>query len=323
MLVYVHVDEIVYMPFIYYRRILEHMENNTAKHFVLQLGSIISLYLSVSFILVLLFAIINLLYPDATEGYYVLESASQNVRLGIAMLIVFFPVFLYLTRTVNTLRRKESQSTYLGLTKWLMYFSLLIGGGVLLGDVVALILGFLNGELTTRFLFKAAALFIIVGAAFYYYLQDARGYWLTKEKSSVVYAGGMTAIVVGSIILGFFHIETPTEVREMKLDETQIQDFRDIQWKIEEVLNTSSSSLPTSLTELYGAFDAPKAPEDRDAYVYEVTDTGFKLCGQFSRDSQELSDPYSKPYIDPTMHIKNAENWSYKEGFYCFERIIK
>ncbi len=301
---------------------IRYMENNTAKHFVLQLGSIISLYLSISFLLVLLFAIINLLYPDATESYYMLESGSQSVRLGIAMLIVFFPVFLYLTRTVNNMRRQESQSTYVGLTKWLMYLSLLIGGGVLLGDLVALILGFLNGELTTRFLLKAAALFIIVGAAFYYYLQDARGYWLTKEKDSVLYAGIMSIIVVASIILGFFYIETPTQVREMKLDETQIQNFRDIQWKIEEALNTSSSSLPLSLEELYGAFEAPQAPEDRDAYVYEVTSTGFKLCARFSRDSQELTDPYSKPYIDPTMHIKNAENWSYKEGFYCFDRVV-
>ncbi|MEN9922388.1 MAG: hypothetical protein RL097_665, partial [Candidatus Parcubacteria bacterium] len=39
------------------------MENHTAKHFVLQLGSLASLYLSLSFLLVLLFGVINLIFP--------------------------------------------------------------------------------------------------------------------------------------------------------------------------------------------------------------------------------------------------------------------
>ena len=49
-------------------------ENQTAKHFVLQLGSLITLYLSIGFLLVLLFSIINLIYPDAAEGYWRLET---------------------------------------------------------------------------------------------------------------------------------------------------------------------------------------------------------------------------------------------------------
>jgi hypothetical protein len=40
----------------------------------------------------------------------------------------------------------------------LVYLSLLVGGGVLLGDLVAVILAFLNGEITTRFILKAGVL---------------------------------------------------------------------------------------------------------------------------------------------------------------------
>jgi hypothetical protein len=303
------------------------MENHTAKHFVLQLGSLITLYLSVSFLLVLLFAVINLIFPDATEYYYDIESSSYSVKLGIAMLVVFFPTYLLLTRKVNVFRRVEMDGAYPGLTKWLMYLSLLVGGGVLLGDLVAVILAFLNGELTTRFVLKAAVLLIIVGSAFYYYLQDARGYWLTKEKYSFMFAGAMSLIVVASLITGFFYTETPTEVREMRLDDTQISDLQQIQWKILETLSINingTSSLLTTLEELYGETPVPvTAPEDRPAYSYEVTATGFKLCATFSRDSAETSQEFiGKPIYDQNMLIKNGENWSYKQGRYCFDRVV-
>ena len=43
------------------------MENHTAKHFVLQLGSLVSLYLSLSFLIVLIFGVINKMFPDAAD----------------------------------------------------------------------------------------------------------------------------------------------------------------------------------------------------------------------------------------------------------------
>ncbi len=298
------------------------MENNTAKHFVLQLGSIITLYLSVSFLLVLLFSIINLSIPDATEGYWAIESNSSSVRLGIAMLIVFFPTYILLTRRVNVMRRKETNATYLGLTKWLMYLSLLIGGGVILGDLVAIILAFLEGDLTTRFILKALVLLAVVGAAFYYYLQDARGFWLTRESASKMFGAGMSLVVVASLLTGFFYTETPTQVREMKLDETQIQDLQSIQWRIDEALRISSTT-PATLEAVYGEFPVPQAPEDRPAYSYEVTAEGFNLCATFSRDSAEDSEMMFRPTFDEGMPIKNADNWQYKEGRYCFERVVR
>ena len=297
------------------------MENNTAKHFVLQLGSIITLYLSVTFLLILLFSVINLVVPDATEGYWAIESNSSSVRLGIAFLIVFFPTYLVLTRKVNVMRRKETNASYLGITKWLMYLSLLVGGGVLLGDMVAIILAFLEGDLTTRFILKALVLLAVVGAAFFYYLQDALGYWLTREKKSMLFAQGMTLVVLASLIIGFSYTETPSEVREMRLDETQITDLQQIQWKVEEALVMSSSSIPASLEVVYGEFPIPTAPEDREAYSYEATATGFNLCATFSRDSNTENEMWG-PSFDKTAPIKNANNWQYKAGRYCFERVV-
>lgn len=297
------------------------MENQTPKHFVLQLGSLISLYISLGFLLALLFGIINLKFPDATEGYWAIESASSAVRLGIAMVIVFFPTYLILTRLVNKLRRQEKNSTYLTLTKWLVYLSLLIGGGVLLGDLVAVIMTFLEGDVTQRFIFKAVAVLVVVGMAFHYYILDARGYWLKNESKSVMYGYGVLLVAFVIVAFGFSFIETPTQVREMKLDETQISDLQSIQWKVEEAL-TLSSTTPASLDELYGEFPAPTAPEGRPTYTYAPTDKGFKLCATFSRDSINPNQTFAPSYA-PDMNIKNPDNWQYKSGEYCFERTLK
>lgn len=304
------------------------MENQTAKHFVLQLGSLITLYLSVSFLLVLVFSIINLLYPDAAQGYYEIESSSYSARLGMAMLVVFFPTYTYLTRTVNELRRKESETAYHGITKWLIYLSLLIGGGVLLGDFVAVILTYLNGELTTRFILKAAFLLIVVGVAFYYYIQDARGYWVKKEQSSIIFGGAMAVTVIASIIVGFLNIESPAVVREMKLDSTQVNDLQEMQWRVQDFITISSSTLPKTISEVYGEFEAPRAPEGREAYTYEVTETGFKLCATFAHETIDQHNNFpmasiDKEFGDNTITIRNPDNWSHKEGRYCFDRIVK
>lgn len=303
----------------------KYMENNTAKHFVLQLGSLITLYLSIAFLLVLLFNIINLLYPDAMEAYYQIESSREGVRWGIAMLLVFFPTYLILTRKVNQVRRQDIGSTYSGFTKWLVYLSLLVGGGVLLGDLVAVILAFLNGEITTRFILKAGVLLVVVGAAFYYYLQDARGYWTAREKMSIYYAGAMSAVVFLSLALGFTHIETPAQVREMKLDETQVMDLQNMQYRIEDYARVNNT-LPAAVEELYVGVEAPVAPEDREAYSYKTTEKGFELCATFAYPSQN-PDIYSYPAdvsseLTKTMAIKGGNNWDHKDGRYCFERVV-
>lgn len=314
------------------------MENHTAKHFVLQLGSLVSLYLSVSFLLVLLFGLINIVFPDVTEGVWGVESASSSVRIGIAMTMVFFPTYLMLTRIVNKSRRKDNKANYIGLTKWLVYLSLLVGGGVLLGDLVAVIMTFLNGDITQRFILKAVAVLVIVGAAFYYYLLDDRGYWLKNEKQSIRFGIGATVVVLVSLVYGFANIATPTEVRERKLDNTQISDLQDIQWHVQDYLNINGE-LPKTVAELYKGLPVPEAPEGRSAYRYEVTDAGFNLCATFS--AQSLPGEYAyvtKPVmvdrvpteittdgkvVNQSPVIINPDNWEHNTGEVCFERVVR
>jgi hypothetical protein len=300
------------------------MENHTAKHFVLQLGSLISLYLSLSFFLVLTFGLINILYPAAGDNIWDVEQANGMVRIGFAMTVVFFPTYLVLTRLVNKTRRTDKQGSYLGLTKWLIYLSLLVGGLVLLGDLVAVIIAFLEGDLTQRFLLKAVAVLVTVGAAFYYYILDARGYWVTHEKRSLQYGAIGAVVIVTIMISALINIDSPAQYREYRLDDKQVSDLQTIQWQVQDYL-ALNGALPESL-EVLESKAVPEAPEGRAAYEYRLTEQGFELCATFAAASQDEYDYYySRPVSVPIGEsvVMNPDNWWHDAGEYCFERVIE
>ncbi len=298
------------------------MENHTAKHFVLQLGSLASLYLSLGFLLSLLFSIINITFPDAIDDYWAIESAHSTVRLSIAMLVVFFPTYLFLTRTVNKIRRTETEGAYLSLTKWLVFLSLLVGGGVLLGDLVAVIMAFLEGEITQRFILKAFSVLVVVGAAFHYYLLDTKGYWTKNEQKSVMFAIGAALVVFASVAYGFAHIDTPSTVREQKLDAQQVSDLQQLQWRIQDY-GMTNGALPQTL-EALGAGTPTTAPNGRPAYTYTLTEEGFELCATFAQPSTENENfmYQSSVVVNEKMMIKNPDNWQHDAGEVCFNRIV-
>lgn len=298
------------------------MKHDTAKHFVMQLGSLITLYIALGFLISLLFGLINTIYPDATDQYYEIESTAENIRLAIAMLIVFTPVYIVLTRLVNSLRRKETSSEFLPITKWLLYLSILVGVLILMTDLVTVLWTFLNGEITTRFILKAISVLAVIGLALHYYILDVRGFWVKNESKSIMFGYGILIAVFVAVAFGFGNIETPAKVREMKLDQQQINDLQTIQWRIQDQLLESSSTVATNLEDVFGDFPIPTAPENREAYSYDTTDKGFELCATFSKDS--LRNEFGGQMMgDKSMPIVNPDDWQYKAGRYCFKRTVR
>lgn len=297
------------------------MENNHPKHFVLQLSALVSLYLSVIFLLALIFSLINLAIPDPIESYWEIERAGESVRFGIAMLVVFFPTFLIITRLVNQARR-NNPITRSVLTKWLLYISLFVGAGAILTNLVMVIFAFLDGELTLRFILKALTLLVVVGAAVLYYYYDTKDYWLTHERASLIFGGVMSAIVIATLVAGLMNVETSAKVRELKLDEKQIMDLQIIQSEIEEYLRLNDI-LPPSLEALQLGSRLPQAPTGREAYSYEITETGFNLCATFYRASIIDGSSYTHPINTPSGILLsiNTHEWGHEAGRYCFERI--
>jgi hypothetical protein len=292
---------------------------HTAKNFVLQLGSLLTLYASVTALLMLVFGVTNILLSDLATDYYNYQSNASFVRFGIAMLVVFFPAYLVLTRYVNQSRRGEAGGAYLSLTKWLIYLSLLVGGGILLGDFVMIILTFLEGEITTRFIVKALAFFVVVGSSGVYYFLDAKGYWNTHKKYSEYYGMTTIIIVIFSIVFGFTNIELPAAQRMILFDQQRVDALSNIQMQIGEYYR-AKQILPDSLADLtvigFG-FEPAVDPETEVPYEYtQMAETSFQLCATFSSASTKQGVQYARPMTG------FDENWDHTAGHFCFERTI-
>lgn len=292
-----------------------------AKSFVLQLAALATLFVSLPAFITLLFSIINLQFPDAAESYWEVASAESAIRYTIAILVIFFPAYLALTRIVNKSRRSEGE-LYHTLTRWVIYIALLVAGMIILGDLAVVVYTFLNGEITIRFILKALVLLTVIGGASYYYILDTRNYWQTKEKESITVGAAVLAIVLAFVVVGYMKIDSPSVAREVRIDQNQISDLQDIQWRVE-AYHQETNSPPNSIESLYEDIPAPAAPEDRQPYELNVTGAdSYELCATFAHftpsNERSIPRPISK---EDDIYLQNY-NWEHGEGEKCFERKI-
>lgn len=122
----------------------------------------------------LLFALIDKVVPDRleTEDYRAGMLDSQ-IRGAVSGLIVGTPLFLWLARILLKARQENPALQRSRIRKWLIYISLVIAGIVLVGDAIALVYNFLNGELTWRFTLKSLVVAAIAGGIFGYFITHA------------------------------------------------------------------------------------------------------------------------------------------------------
>jgi hypothetical protein len=283
------------------------------KDFFLWLGAMATLYASVISILTLYFQYIDRLFPDPLQ--YWVDPYSGAIRFAIATLIVVTPLYIYLTRKLNADVRANPEKKDLWVRRWIIYLTLFVGGLTIAIDAVMLINEFLGGELTTRFLLKALAVFVVVAGFFWYYLSDLKGKWETKVQLAHYLGYGVGVLVLASIVAGFFIIGSPAHLRLVKIDEQKVMDLQMIQSQVIYHYQ-SKGELPETLAELenpLSGFSVPKDP-DGGAYVYNLGDAdSFELCATFSVPSAE--------HTSSPMRGTN-DFWGHEAGEQCFARTI-
>ena len=115
------------------------------------------------------FRIIDSLLPEIGELY---PPPASSMRWNIATLIPTVPLFLWLNRRVATATAGDPSQRRSLVRKWFASITLLLAALALLGDVVAVVYALLDGELTLRFVAKAALIAVIGGLAFAYYRDE-------------------------------------------------------------------------------------------------------------------------------------------------------
>jgi len=311
-----------------------HMETNKTglpaqtgpKDFFLWLASIAALYVSVISFLALWFEYIDRLFGDDPFSY--IDPLGTGIRIAVASLIIIFPLYIWFTRILHQDIRQHPEKKELWVRRWLLVLTLFVSGIVLVVDLIVLINTFLGGEvLTAAFILKVLAVLIIVGGAFYYYLQEIRGRWEQNEKQSKLIGIIVSLVVLLSVIGAFFIVGSPGELRKVRYDQDKVYDLQNIQSQVTNYWQ-QKGALPNSLSELEDpliGFRMPQDPQsgEGEQYVYtyrKISARTFELCAVFNLPSPTVNkDSAREIYYDPYGLDSYFEHG---EGETCFERTV-
>ena len=277
----------------------QHLKKATTMDVVLNFFSFILLGVVATALGTLYFAIINHYFPDPlnASGYY---GRSSAVHYAIAALIIAFPCYYFVVRFWFRRFRDDVAKTESGLTKWVTYLVLLIASVTIVGDLIAVLFTFFQGEISVRFFLKAVTILGIAGSVFGFYFLERKKIQYKQDIPRTTFQtfGSVLAFfVIAGIILGFMVAGSPATERKRGFDEQRASDLNELSYCINGYAQ-EYEQLPTSLADLqkstsYSYCANKRDPETGEQYTYTVvtpvTTSGtvlsqgeYELCATFS-----------------------------------------
>jgi hypothetical protein len=195
--------------------------------------------------------------------------------------------------------------------KWLTYMALVIAAVFLICDLVAVLMYFLRGEVTSRFIAKSLIVLALSGGVFTYYYgglkkTDEGGAHGGLSRDAWMAALATLAIVAMSI-WGFFSLGAPNTQRRLRADASRVQNLYSLASEMNRRWNNKVNpehKLPAELDELTNVrtYD----PVTHAPYEYRDKGAGqYDLCAVFSLPSQQQQE-------------SDSRMWSHPAGHYCF-----
>lgn len=317
----------------------------SAGFFFLSLGVLITLITSVTSFLNLVFSTLNKKFPDVLNATYQYGYSTydfEGMRMSLAILIIFFPLFLVSSYFWNKYTKSEMGAGDKVLRKWLIYIILFLSSLTLAIDLVTLIKYFISGEITVRFIWKIIAVIfvaVMVGKYYIFQLWDKKFFgW--KLKNGMPFAVVSILVALLAVIYSFNVMGSPMSQRELRLDDRRVNDLQNIQYQIINYWQ-QKEKFPESLKDLsspLSGFSLPIDPEFEKGKVYEysVKDAKkltFELCATFSKPMPKGWREYSDGKVYPMYAERDMmsypypgggvnDSWDHDAGKTCFERTI-
>ncbi len=323
------------------------------------LGIAISLVVSITNLLQILFAAIDRKFVDILSATQYVDTTYADVRFAIASLVVMFPIYLGLSWYTSRDIKKFLYKQDIPVRKIMVYCTLFVSVLTLTGTLVSLIYTYLGGELSVRFGLKAGSIFVVALALFSYYYYSLRRDYSKPTIVPLAITLLASALVIASIVWSVSIIGSPSVMRAKKIDSTRLSDISRIQ---QEVFNRvqMTDKLPLTLAELNDAFQGYQVPVDpvtKESYVYKVVQQPvikmnyttnrkeltssaiFELCATF--DTERMIDargqvvvavPIEKGvgggidsfYAATNYYYEGDQSafWNHGTGVTCFKRVI-
>lgn len=255
----------------------------------------------------LAFALIDRWLADPLFSGYQQTFDTYTITSSLAALIVAFPLYLLLSRTVGGEVAAHPEKLDSSIRKWLTYMALVIAAGVFMGDLIMALAYLLRGEFTSRFLAKSFVVLVLSGGVFFYYFGGLRKTDATPAKlgRDRFMAGLSSAIVALMVVLGFLQLGPPKVQREFRADAQRIRQLYQISMAVKEYWTSHTSQLPANIDQLSG--NAYVDPISHAPYEYHPKQgSQYELCAIFARSS-DRSETTSSP-----------NPWIHPAGRHCF-----
>jgi len=274
----------------------------TPKDIFLYLSWAISLYVSLSGFVWLLFKYIDLAF---TNSY----SFTWGIKWSIAQLVVTFPFFLIVSWLIRKDIALNPEKLHIKSRKWFVSLTLFVVSGIFVGNLVYLLYEFLNWGITTRFVLKSLTILVATGGVFGYYILDIKGLWINSAKPKLI-AWLVTILVLASVSFGFYIVGAPWQQYNRKMDRSRISDLQTLKRSVLAYYQ-QNNKLPAKLNDLKypsSFFIMPTDPDTEKPYEYKfISPNSFALCAIFK----------AKSYA-PREYPNSNTKWSHKAGYNCF-----
>ena len=288
-----------------------------AREAFLYLVSFISLYVFAFSLGAVLFGLIDHTFPDTLHRYRSPASAADATAL--AAVIVAFPLYLFLMRRLAEAVAADPERRQSLVRRWLTYLTLVVGAGIILGDIIALLASLLTGDPTVSFFLKVAVVLLIVAPIFGYYLWDMRQAEDEVAGSAARATPILRALVIAAVVVvvatvgySIYVIGTPGQQRNVRLDEQRIDDLRSISRNVDRYYEFNGA-MPANLFDLQGQQYSVQSIADPDTgrpYGYHlVGGVDYELCAVFNAESPERRDE-RRPFSESI--------WDHGPGLTCF-----
>jgi hypothetical protein len=299
----------------------------TPKDFFLWAGAMVALYGSIVAFVSLLFSYIDYTFPDPLQYNYYADPYG-TVAYQMAALIVLAPLLLVLMRVIRREIAQDASRADIWVRRWALYLTVFLAGAAIVINLITLITTFLSGEdLTVRFLLKVLVVLLVAGGGFLHFYSDIRGYWAKNPGRARMINWGVGAVVLASIVAGFFIVGTPQQARLYRFDEQKVNDLQNIQWQMVNFWQ-QKVTLPAELGELtdpLSGFVVPVDPQTGEPYGYRRTSaSSFELCATFNAEDryQRSVVPRMPVTAIPEIVKTQGDTWEHGAGEVCFARTI-
>ncbi|MGL4237165.1 DUF5671 domain-containing protein [Tabrizicola sp.] len=245
------------------------------------------------------FSLIDLWFFEPEPDEPIPAYAFRWMRWSIALLLVVFPVFLWLNRRQTKLAIADPAQRRSALRKWFGYIMLFFAVLGLVGNLVTTLYRFLNGDLTLQFGLKALLVLVTLGLVITYYWRASEN----PESRNELPVFGLAGLAVVFISVGFWVVGSPAQGRLERRNAERMSDLSTLARCFDNFDAAQLAALPERLTEPLPCSGASKAapldPLTDEPYRFEYkSGRKFSVCASFEGDAV-MSSTYREDNFNP------------------------